>query len=205
MDSSPSRIELLVLSTLARRPMHGYEVKIELRYRHVRWWARCEHGHLYAALARLEREGHIAPVGEEGGRKKRVFAVTEGGRAHLRAMLESVGEDEDGPYFDVDLFLAGAFTLPREAALALLSKRADAMQVRLTEAAALQAAMAGKVPAAALLIMEHRAGHLRHEIAFTEHAHKTLAALPEWGAFLGDEPIESFLARQAVSLEDGTG
>ncbi len=205
MESSPSRIELLVLSTLARRPMHGYEVKIELRYRHVRWWARCEHGHLYAALARLERDGHIAPVGEDGGRKKRVYGVTERGTARLTGMLESVGKDEEGPYFDVDLFLAGSFTLPRETVLTLLDSRTEAMRARLAEAEALQTSMAGKVPTAALLIMEHRASHLRHEIAFTEHAREALRAQPAWGAFLRDEPIEEFLSRQKVALEGGKG
>src|SRR5688500_9018732 len=73
-----SRMEVLVLSTLARRPMHGYEVMLELRYKHVRWWAKCEHGHLYATITRLAKRGDIK---ERAGRGRsedgqRVYAVT---------------------------------------------------------------------------------------------------------------------------------
>ena len=54
-----SKTDVLVLSTLARVPMHGYELKLELRYKHVNWWARCDHGHIYTSLTRLDKRGFI--------------------------------------------------------------------------------------------------------------------------------------------------
>src|SRR3990170_981233 len=82
---APSRIELLVLSSLARLPMHGYELKLELRYKHVRWWAKCEHGHLYAALKRLEAQKLVrGATRKTGERTRRGFAISAAGRRWLR-------------------------------------------------------------------------------------------------------------------------
>ena len=88
-SDAPSKMEILLLTALARAPMHGYELKLELAYKHVEWWAKCEHGHLYAALPRLLRRGDIALVapGRDEGRGKRVFQVTPAGLARARAAL----------------------------------------------------------------------------------------------------------------------
>jgi DNA-binding PadR family transcriptional regulator len=196
---------LLVLSTLARRPMHGYEIKLELRYKHVGWWAKCEHGHLYATLGRLEKEGLIEEVATEGARGKRVFGLTHAGREQLRALLVSIGEQEDGTYFDVDLFLSGSYTLPREEVLAILARRGEALRAQLAEAKALKASMEGHVPAVARLIMEHRARHLELEVEFGEQAAAAIAAVPQWRAFLGDEAIGEFLRREGVAIEGAKG
>src|SRR3990170_4314782 len=75
------RIDILVLASLARAPMHGYDIKMELRYKHVRWWAKCEHGHLYAALGRLHRDGYIVPADASPGKRGRVaYRITDTGR-----------------------------------------------------------------------------------------------------------------------------
>jgi DNA-binding PadR family transcriptional regulator len=202
MDTSLSRIELLVLSTLSRRPMHGYDVKLELRYRHVRWWAKCEHAHLYAALSRLEKNGDIAPQGRRGDRGKRVYAITGAGRERLRGMLLAAAGTVEGPYFDVDLLLAGSFALEQGETVEALRARRVRLSGQLAEARTLYEAMQGKVPLAALLIMEHRAEHLEREIAFTERAASALESQPTWGAFLGDRAIGEFVAEAGVELEN---
>src|SRR5678815_933545 len=114
---APSRMEVLILTALSRAPMHGYDLKLELRYKHVRWWAKAEHGHLYAALARLERGKHVrrAP-GKTGGRTRRVYAITRTGKARLRTALIAFGAAPDTSYFDVDLFLNGCLLYTSDAA-----------------------------------------------------------------------------------------
>src|SRR5262245_17058482 len=120
-----SRIEILLLSTLARLPMHGYELKTELRYRHVKWWAKLEQGHLYAALTRLEKKGDIRPMrSTNGSRGKRVYEVTAQGKRRIERELEALALAPDETYFDVDLFLSGAFVLDQRRAVELLNERA---------------------------------------------------------------------------------
>jgi DNA-binding PadR family transcriptional regulator len=198
-----SRMEVLVLSTLARRAMHGYEVMLELRYKHVRWWAKCEHGHLYATIARLAKRGDIK---ERSGRGRaedgqRVYAVTKQGHERLEAFLGELCKEPEPTYFDLDLFLAGAFVLPQKEAVSLLEERVDALKNELAEAQTLRDGMADNVPTAARLIMEHRTAHLAEEIAFTKSCVRALRAEKKWGPFLGSESIVDFVRRTGVPVE----
>lgn len=194
-------MEILLLTALARTPMHGYELKLELQYKHVDWWAKCEHGHLYAALARLERGKYIREVKRHGGRaNQRVFAITAAGRKRLTTALDTLGRQPDTTYFDVDMFLAGCHVLDRETALAILTERIAVLRTRRGEAAELAVAMEPHVPTVGRLIMQHRIDHLTREIEFCQRAREALHAEPKWGAFL-DEPIGEFVERTRVPLE----
>jgi DNA-binding PadR family transcriptional regulator len=197
-----SRIDILVLSTLARAPMHGYELKLELRYKHVRWWAKCEHGHLYAALARLERRGDLRRVAGGGdAERRRVYAITASGLRRTKRWLGELGAGNDTAYFDVDLFLASAHVLERGEALEILEQRRGVLQAQHTEATQLREQMGSYVPVVAQLVMAHRIDHLAAEVVFVERAIAALRAEASWGPFLGDEPIRDFVRRTGVPLE----
>src|SRR5262245_54162043 len=102
--TAPSRMEILLLTALSRTPMHGYELKLELQYKHGRCWAKSEHGHLYAALTRLERGKYIRRVSRAGGRSnQRVFAITATGRRRVKAAIDELGNQPDATYFDIDM------------------------------------------------------------------------------------------------------
>jgi DNA-binding PadR family transcriptional regulator len=78
-----------VLTALAAGPAHGYRILQaidELSGGRVRMRA----GTLYAALDRLERDGHIVLVGtdSDGGPPRRSFALTDSGRELLQAEVE---------------------------------------------------------------------------------------------------------------------
>ena len=198
-------MEILVLSSLARRPMHGYEIKLELRYKHVRWWAKCEHGHLYSAITRLERGRYIRALkgakGEMDGRGKRVFTVTSAGRKRLEQALEAFGVAEDATYFDIDLFLQGAFSLDQRRVLEILGQRAEALRTQLAEAEAVRDATNKYVPVVGKLIIDHRVDHLRREVAFAEMAAGAIRAEVSWGAYLGVQTIEKFIQDTGAPLE----
>lgn len=196
-----SRIEILVLSTIARRPMHVYELKLELRYRHVRWWAKAEHGHLYAAVARLEKRKDIKRAGGAQG-ARRVYAVMPQGRARVDETLRALAASPDSTYFDADLFLAGSFLLPQAEVAELLRARAQSLLAQHAEACTLRERMHGKVPLVADLIMDHRVEHLAREAAFAARAADALAAAPRWAPFLGDRSIVDFLAAEQAAVED---
>jgi DNA-binding PadR family transcriptional regulator len=199
-SSAPSRIELLILSALARVPMHGYDLKLELRYKHVRWWAKAEHGHLYAALKRLEDRGFIRRERDEAAtRERKVYALTPSGRARARTALTELGSAEDSTYFDVDLFVSGAFMLPPNERIEILERRISRLGVQLAAARNLRKQMTGAVPQAGRLIMDHRVDHLARELRFTRRARRLLASAT--GPYLRDEKISDFVRRTRVPLE----
>jgi DNA-binding PadR family transcriptional regulator len=198
-----SRIDVLILSSLSRIPMHGYELKLELSYKHVGWWAKLEHGHLYAALKRLEKKKFIRGTRTTTqGRERRVFSVTVSGQRWLERALREIATSRDTSYFDVDLFVSATFTLDKKQAVRLLEQRARVMEAQYREARELDQRMRGLVPTSALLIMGHRARHLAAEIEFAQRAAVELAAQKGWGPFLGSESISEFLARTRAPTEE---
>ena len=197
-------MEVLLLTALSRAPMHGYELKLELQYKHVEWWAKCEHGHLYAALARLEKGKYIREVRRPGGRaSQRVFAITPAGKKRVAAAVDALGAQDDETYFDIDMFLSACHLLDRKRAIEILEGRRTALESRAADAIALEEQMRPHVPAVGRLIMEHRIAYLRGEIAFVKRCLELLRNQRAWGACLGDTRIEDFVKQSKVPLERG--
>jgi DNA-binding PadR family transcriptional regulator len=83
--------DLVLLSLLAERPMHGYQANALLEFRKVRDWAGVSRPQVYYSLEKLARLGMLrADEGteESGGPERRVFGTTEAGRAALAEALE---------------------------------------------------------------------------------------------------------------------
>jgi DNA-binding PadR family transcriptional regulator len=83
--------DLVLLSLLAERPMHGYQANAELERREWRDWVDISRPQLYYSMEKLARTGMIAvaDTGEaSGGPDRRVFATTAKGRAALASALE---------------------------------------------------------------------------------------------------------------------
>jgi DNA-binding PadR family transcriptional regulator len=84
--------DLVILSLLAERPMHGYEVNATLENRKIRDWAAVSRPQIYYSLEKLTRLGLIRATGEDApsaGPERRVFRTTEQGRKRLADALES--------------------------------------------------------------------------------------------------------------------
>jgi PadR family transcriptional regulator PadR len=78
-------LDLVLLSTLHREPGHGYAVITALRERTAGDLDLTE-GSVYPALHRLQDQGLLDSVWQPvGGRRRRVYRVTEAGAAALRA------------------------------------------------------------------------------------------------------------------------
>jgi DNA-binding PadR family transcriptional regulator len=84
--------DLVILSLLAERPMHGYEVNATLEDRKIREWAPVSRPQIYYSLDKLTRLALIR-VGEDespaAGPERRVFETTAAGRDRLADALES--------------------------------------------------------------------------------------------------------------------
>lgn len=83
--------DLVLLSLLAERPMHGYQANLELERREVRDWAGISRPQVYYSIEKLARSKFIraAESGERAaGPRRRVFATTAKGSAALALALE---------------------------------------------------------------------------------------------------------------------
>ena len=84
--------DLVILSLLAERPMHGYEVNATLENRKIRDWAAVSRPQIYYSLEKLTRLGLIRVTAEgapSAGPERRVFRTTDSGRKRLADALES--------------------------------------------------------------------------------------------------------------------
>lgn len=77
-------LDLLVLQTLSRAPLHGWGVAHQLRH-HSRNALRISHGSLYPALHRLEHRGLITAEWRlsETNRRAKYYRLTAAGRREL--------------------------------------------------------------------------------------------------------------------------
>lgn len=84
--------ELLVLSALRDEAKHGYQIAIDIE-EESRGLFRFRHGTLYPILHRLESEKLIrGSWSTEGGRRRKVYALTTGGERHLSGETGRVAE-----------------------------------------------------------------------------------------------------------------
>jgi DNA-binding PadR family transcriptional regulator len=83
--------DLVILSLLAERPMHGYQVNLELERRCVRDWAAISRPQIYYSLEKLAKAGLIRAGESEdpaAGPDRRVFETTAKGNHALSDSLE---------------------------------------------------------------------------------------------------------------------
>jgi DNA-binding PadR family transcriptional regulator len=83
--------DLVLLSLLSERPMHGYQANVLLEFRKVRDWAGVSRPQVYYSLDKLAGLGLIRSAetaDQTGGPERRVFETTSRGRAALADALE---------------------------------------------------------------------------------------------------------------------
>jgi DNA-binding PadR family transcriptional regulator len=83
-----TQADLIVLSLLEERPMHGYDLQSEYDRQEVVDWASVSKAQVYYALDKLERRHLIKGRIEEGiSRDRIVYTTTDKGRKELREAL----------------------------------------------------------------------------------------------------------------------
>ena len=90
-DLFPGAVELMILKSLSRKPMHGYALAMWLKDISEDYLL-IEEGSLYPALQRMLKAGWLATEMCLSARNRpvRVFKVTEAGSKHLEQELASV-------------------------------------------------------------------------------------------------------------------
>ena len=83
--------DLVLLSLLAERPMHGYQANLELERREVRDWAAISKPQVYYSLEKLARLGLVRESRSDdavAGPERQVYGTTPRGRAALAEALD---------------------------------------------------------------------------------------------------------------------
>jgi PadR family transcriptional regulator, regulatory protein PadR len=89
-DLFPGALEMMVLRTLRRQPLHGYALTQEIK-RASNELLRIEEGSLYPALQRMLKEGWVkAEWGiSSTNRRVRIYELTAAGAKHLEREVSS--------------------------------------------------------------------------------------------------------------------
>ncbi len=89
-DLFPGALEMMILRTLKRQPLHGYALVQQIK-RASNDLLQIEEGSLYPALQRMLRDGLVTARWSLSGtgRKVRVYSLTAAGAKHLEREMSS--------------------------------------------------------------------------------------------------------------------
>ena len=127
--------ELAVLSLVAERPRHGYEIEQVIEERGMREWTEIGFSSIYYLLKKLEREGVVASTLTEAARgpARKVYHVTPAGKEALRAGLLEALSVPHHPYPPLQLGMANLPFVPLTEALSALRQYHGRLEERLAE------------------------------------------------------------------------
>ena len=128
--------DLVILSLLAERPMHGYEVNATLEDRKIRDWAPVSRPQIYYSLDKLTKLKLIRVRSQDSGSagpERRVMETTAQGRERLADALEGsswVNQIVHQPFL---IWLAFSWQARPRTFRKQLNKRKTLLEERLTE------------------------------------------------------------------------
>jgi DNA-binding PadR family transcriptional regulator len=128
--------DLVILSLLAERPMHGYEVNATLEDRKIRDWAPVSRPQIYYSLDKLTKLRLIRVGADESpaaGPERTVFETTAEGRDHLADALESEHWVHNRVHQPFLIWLALSWQARPRAFRKQLNDRKKLLEARLTE------------------------------------------------------------------------
>jgi DNA-binding PadR family transcriptional regulator len=137
--------ELAILTLVAERPRHGYEIEQVLEQRGMREWTEVGFSSIYYLLKKLERDGLIGGRLEEAqrGPARKVYHLTPaGGEALQRGVLEALSVPQHC-YPSVMLGLGSLPAVPVPQAVDALRKYHATLMERQTQ---LQETWSGQQP-----------------------------------------------------------
>src|SRR5436305_8768779 len=124
-------LALAVLSLLAERPMHPYEMVAVMRQRELSAVIKLNQSSLYSVIEALHREGWIVPVEtQREGRypERTIYMTTEAGRAELLDWLRALIRQPATEYMQFTAGLAFLGHPPPNEAATLLEEHTRPLQ-----------------------------------------------------------------------------
>jgi DNA-binding PadR family transcriptional regulator len=198
-------LALAVLSAVAQRPMHPYEMG-----RTLRGWGKDQDmgikwGSLYTVVRNMEKHGLLeaAESTRQGARPERtVYRITDAGRAEL---VDWVRELVSSPRSEQRAFTAGLSVLsvlPPDEAVALLGERAERLAADLATRREALRGFAQEVPRLFLVEDEYEIAMLEAELAWvrgalTEMSSDSFPGRAQWAAWHETGQVPPELAAMA--------
>ncbi|WP_457032392.1 PadR family transcriptional regulator [Kitasatospora sp. P5_F3] len=167
-----------LLALLDQGPRYGYQLRTEFEARTGATWP-LNVGQVYTTLGRLERDGLVAPHGEDAEGHV-YYAVTEQGRAELRNWFDTPVPRTNPPRDELAIKLAMAVTVPGVDVEAVVQgQRRHSMKAlqdytRL-KGQALTAERDGRSDLAWLLVLEQLIFQTEAEIRWLDHCETRIA------------------------------
>jgi DNA-binding PadR family transcriptional regulator len=128
--------DLVILSLLAERPMHGYEVNATLEERNIRDWAPVSRPQIYYSLDKLTKLKLIRVTSQDSasaGPERRVMATTAQGRERLADALDGVSWVNQRVHQPFLIWLALSWQARPRTFVKQLNKRKTLLEERLAE------------------------------------------------------------------------
>ena len=121
-----------------------------------------QHTQLYAEPERLTKAGYLTETREDGGRRRKLYSITQAGRDALAAWLSAEPGDELPEVRDIGLLKVFFGADPRSFA----AKLAQAHRVKLHEYETLEQALAGTELTGPLTALRAGLGHEREWVRY---------------------------------------
>jgi len=124
-------LAVAVLGLLAERPRHPYDIAYTMQQRHMHEHIKLSLGTLYHVVEQLQRLGWIRPTetAREGRRPERtIYELTPEGHRHLLDRVRQLVAEPTREYSAFEAGLTFMHQLPRDEAVALLRRRANALR-----------------------------------------------------------------------------
>lgn len=134
--------ELAILSLLAERPRHGYEIEQIIEQRGMRNWTEIGFSSIYYLLAKLENAGMIYSRMESSrgkGPARKVYALTQTGRESWQQAALAALSHPEPCYLPIQIGLSNLPLLPKAQALMALHAYSDSLEETKKELMAKQA------------------------------------------------------------------
>jgi DNA-binding PadR family transcriptional regulator len=154
--------ELVVLGLVAEMPRHGYELEQVIEQRGMREWTQIGFSSIYFVLGKLEKLELVAAERPATAKAKKVFRVTDAGRATLAEQSLAALRTVRPSYASVLLGMAHWPVLERDAALGALKERGAAVQAELKRLGDIQVAQQ-PLPDFVEALFDYALGQLRAE------------------------------------------
>ncbi len=123
-------LAVAVLGLLAEQPRHPYDIAYTMQTRHMNEHIKLSLGTLYHVVEQLHRLGWIRPTEteREGRRPERtIYELTDEGRSQLQERVRQLVAEPTREYSAFEAGLTFMHLLPKEEAVTLLRRRAEAL------------------------------------------------------------------------------
>lgn len=162
-----TRVLLLGVLSLNRKPMHGYEIKKTLKEWAVGEFTDVSYGSIYYNLEEMERDGLVESKVVKNSKRpeRKLYSITKKGEAEFITLLRKIYFEVENEkiLFPFDVGVCFMPVLSKKEIMEALDKRIKFIQQQLKEHYNVRKGLEGKIPFFALTILDHHLLHFEAE------------------------------------------